>query len=1128
MIARFFDFLRGLIALALVIALLVGVPAVLLVIVGYPLPTETPSIELIRAHLEAGDIPDAFIIKTLAVVVWIVWAQLVVAVLTEAFALMRGRVAARAPVLPGLQLFAGKLVASTILIVTAFLPNRSAMAAPIAPIAPADVAVELAAGAGPNSVQHLIEARHGSGAAALDLNGVNAELDGQARIGLTGVTTDGAIGQGSAGVVADVDVAAGHYQTEPGDSWWDMAERLLGDGMRWSELRDLNSGRVMLSGTVIDERTEVVEGGWELRVPAEADASLLTGLPDTESAPVDEARAVEGPEPSPEPVEEHASNGSSPLMAAIKPYLLVYEGPTGLPVEEPSVAYQVVEGDNLWDIAERHLGDPFRWPEIFERSTDIEQSFGRSISDPNLIWPDAIIRLPADAVDVPPADADLVAEVFGIVQTPAPESPVEPTPEAEQPVVISPDDLAEAAAAARAATDSTEADSRPEPASTEAQLPVPVAIERPSPAARLIEALTNPAGAAVGTGGLLLATGLAGLLNRERRARRAEAGPRSVPAPPPPELVEIETVIRNRADDAQVGSIEAVIASLTDREIHPAEPLPAPEIVRIGQDRIEVVQQGPDPDLPGPWNQTSVSGHPGLAGRSIASLDVDLLPEPPSHESDLAIAPTLVTVGRGLLLNLETAGLVTVDGPVEAVTAMVNTMVHELATGYGRRSIGLRVSDYLPGADLYDHVRCGPLDDLASELRPWLERTELALTATGGFSAYALRAGGRGDAVPGPVVVFADASDVAAVAPIAAQSRRHALPLAVVVAGDGNGLPVEPSVRIETDGDRVTVHPFGLTAAAEPINEDVLLGLSALVNHARRAPMMVRNDQATILPSDVVTDPAQAPTEETPQHEIVTELPTEGDEITERDDDDAGVLIRVLGPIEIEGGPPVELAEEQRSLLTFLALAGPSTEDQVRQAVWPSGAVSDDRFLAVVDELRSVLGHRFPDAGDGRFRVRSIITDLGSARRWLNQAETMSGDRARNLLELALSEVRGTPFDGVPDRFWQWTQDHQMAVATQAVSMLVDAGFELCDAAYAANDLPLAVWACDVAALVDPLHETVATRRVQLLGVLGEHEEAANLVEAWEAVYHRRTDRRPPGGPRAALQSREVVAPNVG
>ena len=1132
MIARLFDFVRGLISLALLLLLLVGVPTLLLVIVGYPLPTETPSIDLIRTHVESGDIPDQFIIKALALLVWFVWAQLAVAVLTETFATIRGRVARRAPVLPGMQLMAGKLVASSILIISAFLPSRAATAAPIHPIDASELAIDAPVGAPPS------------------LGGVSGPYGEFSRNGIGGFAPAVAGLQGEA--AASVQTASGWYETKNGDSWWDMAERLLGDGMRWSELRDLNSGKTMLTGDVISAETEQVKGGWQLDVPVGARADLLAhspiGVPDvpTDAAPVEaEARGQQiaaevtaessspaSPVVATEAIAAEEANlevpGSSPLIEAIKPFALVYEGPSGATPVGDHVPYQVVAGDNLWDIAERHLGDPFRWPEIFENSTDLTQTFGRTISDPNLIWPDSVVLLPGDATDVPAADPELVAEVVGPVSAPSEQDVTElpVVPEKDLGGALRPQDLEAATEAA------------------EANLPDGIGPDDPSDPDRgtgdgedsveersgLAGALSRPAGAAFGAGGLLVATGLLGLLHRARRLRQSEAGPRTIPAPPPIELVDIETVLRNSADQKRTLSVHQIIASLADRTIVPGEPVAAPEVIRIGADRAEVIQHGEDLELPSPWLAATNTTVETLSGKSLAVLPAEFFPEDQTPATDAEhAAPMCVSVGGGLLLNLEAVGVVAVDGSVEASAGLIRSMVHELATGPARRMLDIRVSDRLPGATLHDHVRCGPLDGLVAELEPWFEDVDLGMTAAGGFSSYALRAAGEGRSIPDPKVIFADAGEVASLAPLIERARRQTMPLAVVITGDLTEPSVQPVVTVAIDGGTTTLRPYGIAAATQHLETDLILSAEALITHARRAPMVHRNDdQATILPhADHPTDPAQVPTEETPEHEIATEQPADEHEVTDQaDETDSGILIRVLGPVEFDGGPD-DLSEPERSLLTFLALVGPSTTEQIHDAVWPDEDVPKDRVDTTLASLRERLGLLLPDAGDGRHRVRSIITDLGSARRWLHQAAAMSGERSRNLTELALAEVRGVPFEGTEPRYWQWVENHKMAVSTQASSMLVDACFDLCDGAYADGNLQLATWACDVAALIDPVHETVAIRRAQLLGVAGQHHEATELVEQWEADYTRIVDRAAPMGPRAALQQREAVTNHV-
>src|SRR5688572_25578497 len=51
--------------------------------------------------------------------------------------------------------------------------------------------------------------------------------------------------------------------------------------------------------------------------------------------------------------------------------------PTVVPASAPvegEVAHVVKRGDTLWDIAKAYLKDPFRWPEVFQRNTDVVEN----------------------------------------------------------------------------------------------------------------------------------------------------------------------------------------------------------------------------------------------------------------------------------------------------------------------------------------------------------------------------------------------------------------------------------------------------------------------------------------------------------------------------------------------------------------------------------------------------------------------------------------------------------------------------------------------------------------------------------------------------------------------------------
>jgi hypothetical protein len=55
------------------------------------------------------------------------------------------------------------------------------------------------------------------------------------------------------------------------------------------------------------------------------------------------------------------------------------------------VVHVVKRGDTLWDLAKAYLKNPFRWPEVFQRNTDI-------VENPHWIYPGETIRIPASEV----------------------------------------------------------------------------------------------------------------------------------------------------------------------------------------------------------------------------------------------------------------------------------------------------------------------------------------------------------------------------------------------------------------------------------------------------------------------------------------------------------------------------------------------------------------------------------------------------------------------------------------------------------------------------------------------------------------------------------------------------------
>jgi nucleoid-associated protein YgaU len=51
-----------------------------------------------------------------------------------------------------------------------------------------------------------------------------------------------------------------------GDTYWSLAERCFGDGARWSEIRDLNVGRVVADGVTMGADDDL-RRGWTILLP---------------------------------------------------------------------------------------------------------------------------------------------------------------------------------------------------------------------------------------------------------------------------------------------------------------------------------------------------------------------------------------------------------------------------------------------------------------------------------------------------------------------------------------------------------------------------------------------------------------------------------------------------------------------------------------------------------------------------------------------------------------------------------------------------------------------------------------------------------------------------------------------
>jgi nucleoid-associated protein YgaU len=234
-VARLTHRLRSLAALLALFALLVGVPMLLTLVAGWPLPRRAPDWSRISTAVQQGDIPGETVIKVLAVLVWIAWAQLAWAIVWELVVNVprsnRGQRAQPAPLVPtGLGRGIGRLVALALSIgITLASTPTPSLARPAAAVAMAPRA--------PSASTIVLDAS----------------------------------GPGNATAVEQVR----SWRVVDGDNLWDIAVVALGDGSRSSEIIDLN---------------------WQLRSPRDVRAGQLLRLPADAAVPADRVPSSASPE----------------------------------------------------------------------------------------------------------------------------------------------------------------------------------------------------------------------------------------------------------------------------------------------------------------------------------------------------------------------------------------------------------------------------------------------------------------------------------------------------------------------------------------------------------------------------------------------------------------------------------------------------------------------------------------------------------------------------------------------------------------------------------------------------------------------------------------------------------------
>lgn len=433
--------------------------------------------------------------------------------------------------------------------------------------------------------------------------------------------------------------------------------------------------------------------------------------------------------------------------------------------------------DSLWAIAETHLGDGRRYPEIYRLNRGRRQPDGRSLHLARLIHPGWLLVMPEDAVGVPR---------YGSHPRPA-----------------GPEGVSASGTGARpdggtgAGTDGPDGNASGGGGAGDA----------PRAARGAVPSSASSPATELGGAGLLAAGVLAALVISRRRGRHRDRDPG-------PEAVEAEVWLRVGARPDRAHLLDRALRGLGAACRQAGTAPPAAYAGLFGESELELLLFPPAPVAPSPWT--------ALDGGARWRLDLAALPR--AAATGHCPYPALVALGRDVdgrdvLLDLgAAAGPVSVLGG-EAAGQVVRALAIELATNAWS-----------------DRVRVTAVDLPPALAAVGVDRLHVPAPGGTGHEAIRERLGtpglpegvlsGTWSPSVGPVehLVLGAPPDADAARSLQELSARG---VGVLVAGDLPGARWRLQVD---DAGRLTVPELGITVTANRLGEGSLAGLADLIS----------------------------------------------------------------------------------------------------------------------------------------------------------------------------------------------------------------------------------------------------------------------------------------------------------
>lgn len=770
--------------------------------------------------------------------------------------------------------------------------------------------------------------------------------------------------------------------------------------------------------------------------------------------------------------------------------------------DRPAEEYVVQPGDTLSEIADATLGDPMRYPELFEASRETVQPDGATLTDPDLIRPGWEITIPGQAKHKAEAPKEPPAE------TPPQEPTQEPTPTAE------PEPKTEVVAS--------------DDANDEAESSSP---------GWLLPGLT---GAGAVLAGLVL---LAVRAHRNTQLRYRRPG--QTIAAPPPELraVEKTAFVAGAPLTTTIEDLDRALLHLAGACSDAGQALPQVVTAALAKGTV-TLHLAEDADLPEPWS--------GAGSEWSLALGEPL----PERSDVLPPYPLLVTVGQddvGLhLVNLEHLGVVALAGDPERAKALARHIAAELALnpwstivevnviGLGEELAPLdtlRLSHHVDG----EQVVPGFVGDVLTSLeRGWGDPDPYRVVITTGdgtsnlaplLAAPSSRVGTAlvSLAAPVPESTMLDLDNAGRLTvPVlgldlqaAGLTREEAKACAAIVDLTRESEPVKiPPFEQAADGWRALADQAGaLREELTHVREEGPAGDGSLLPEASEeyveAAATTVEDVETLAP--VVPEQVRRTVEEAD--------PTLDDDVADWFDENSRRPRLILyGAVNARAFGKVAPAITKRKpyfveMLAYLVL---HSKGATGAAVADAFAVAPSRARTDLGTLRDWLGLNprtgqeylpqaykspaFKETGVRTYQVQDVLCDVELFRRLRTRGQARGADGLDDL-KTAMSLVQGVPFGNLRDKGWSWLLDTEHLHETVGHAIVDTAHIVVVDA-MAKGDLAVAREAAETACTAAP-HDDICRLDLVKVGVAEGHGEAAEQMLN-DNVFNRTDDYLPP------------------